>query len=297
MLDMVSNVAPIKATDTTGRQLSWLAERVEKGKQEPFVEIVAITPQIAQRLLELNDGNRPINERLIAEISADIEANLWVLNGETIIISRDGLLNDGQHRLEAVLRTQTTIQSAIMFGVSREARMTVDMGRQRTAGNFLAMTGATHSNAAAAIAKQLILYETGRYSHGSRTGSKPPPTKQEIRRYYARHRKPIVAALEMFANERFTRAAGLTPLGSSHVILTRLNMEEAAVFFTRILDGANLKPHDPILWLRSRFTDKSDRSEGYEKLELILRHWNAWRSGRKLSRTIKREGCYPTVLK
>jgi hypothetical protein len=300
MLDIVSNVAPLKPTDTTSRQLSWFAERVEKGKVEPFVEIVAITPEVAKRMLELNDGNRPLNERLLAEISADIEAGRWALNGETIIISKEGLLNDGQHRLEAVIRTQTTIQSAVMFGVEREARMTVDMGRQRTAGNFLAMTGATHSNHAAAIAKLLILFEKGKYSpsNGAAKDKLGTPTKQEIRRYYQIHRKRIIAAIDALAHEKFTRTVGLTPLAAAYVILTKLNLEEAAVFFARVLDGTSLKPHDSILWLRARFVaEQKKRLNPHEKLELILRHWNRWRSGSKVSRHITREGVYPVVQK
>lgn len=72
MLDMTTK-APAKATDTKHRELSWFADRVEKGRKAPYVEITTVTPTIAARLLEANDGNRPLNEKLVGEISADIE--------------------------------------------------------------------------------------------------------------------------------------------------------------------------------------------------------------------------------
>jgi hypothetical protein len=287
-------VPPIRPTDITARQLSWLAERIEKGKSGPFVEIVAITPEIAKRLLELNDGNRPINERLIAEISADIENNRWELNGETIVVSSVGLLNDGQHRLEAVLRTQKTIQSAIMFGVVRESRMTVDMGRQRTAANFLAMSGATHATHSASITKLLILFESNIYDAGR--GGVNNPTKQAIRLYYKNHRKEIIAAIDALKGEKFTRNVGMTPLAVAHIITNRANKEDAAVFFSRALTGVSIKQNDPILFLRQRFMEKNVGLRTHERLETLLRYWNAWKSGRKISKAIPREGAYPKVI-
>lgn len=294
----MTNIAPIRPIDTKHRELSWFSERVDKGRKEPYVEITTVTPQIAKRLLEANDGNRPLSEALISQIAADIEHGYWVLNGETIIVSKDGQLNDGQHRLEAVMRTERPVQTAIMWGVPREARLTVDMGKQRTAGNFLAMTGVTHSNHAAAVARLLINFNAGRFSSGASKGGYVAITKAEIRNYYGHNRKAISAALADTANHKFAKLVGVTPMAAAHVVLHRANQIEALVFFSRLLDGANLKPGDPILFLRDRlFASKKDRLRAFEKLELILRHWNSWRRGKKLSKAVQREGSYPKVEK
>lgn len=296
----MTNIAPICPIDTKHRELSWFSERVDKGRKEPYVEITTVTPQIAKRLLEANDGNRPLSENLIAEIAADIEHGHWVLNGETIIVSKDGQLNDGQHRLEAVMRTDRSIQTAIMWGVPREARLTVDMGRQRTAGNFLAMTGVTHSNDAAALSRILINYSAGRFSTGGgkNGGGYIAVTKAEIRSFYNQNRKAISAALGETVNHKFAKLVGITPMAAAHFILHKANYVEAVVFFARLLDGANLKQGDPILFLRERlFASKKDRLRPFEKLELILRHWNSWRRGKKLSKAVQRDGAYPKVEK
>lgn len=299
MLDMATK-APAKATDTKHRELSWFSDRVERGRSGPYVEITTVTPDIAKRLLEANDGNRPISEALVAEIVADIDHGFWVLNGETIIVSRDGKLNDGQHRLEAVARTGRPIQTAIMWGVPREARLTVDMGRQRTAGNFLAMNGVAHSTAAAAACKLLIQFNAGKYSTGGAQAKRGEAviTKADIRTYYNQNRKAVTAALGDTANNKFAKLVGVTAMAAGHVILHKTNNVEAVVFYARLLDGANLKQGDPILFLRERlFASKKDHLRPPEKLELILRHWNSWRRGKKLSKAVQREGAYPKVEK
>lgn len=294
----MTNIAPIRATDTKHRELSWFSEHVDKGRKAPYVEITTITPTIAARLLEANDGNRPISERLVSEIAADIEHGFWVLNGETIIVSKEGLLNDGQHRLEAVLRTGRSIQTAVMWGVSREARMTVDMGRQRTAGNFLAMDGASYGNYVATVCTTLIFHSLGQVQRVGLRAKVGAPTKQEIRDYYAKHKKAIDAAMQAVVNEKFAKLGGIAPIAAAHVLLHRKNEVEATVFFARLLDGANLKASDPILWLRSRLmAERKNWLRSTEKLEIILRHWNRWRAGAKCDRNIRTEHTYPEIAK
>lgn len=297
MLDITNLTAPLKATDTKHRELSWFAERVERAKIKPFSEIVPVTPAIARRLLEVNDGNRPLNGNLIAEICADIQIGYWSLNGEAIIVSRDGLLNDGQHRLEAICRTGETCESVVTFGVPRDSRMTVDMGRQRTAGNFLAMAGATYSNNSASVSKLLIEHRKGIFVRGG--GKKSVSlTKQDVRAFYGQNRKAIQNALAAVVNEKFSRIIGITSLAAAHVILTRANSTEAEVFFHRLLSGANLKETDPILWLRSRaVNERSNHLRPAEKLELILAHWNRWRKGDKMRQHYRRQGEFPVVVK
>jgi hypothetical protein len=298
MLQVVNgSAAPAKAPDTTHRELSWFAERVEKGRKEVFVEIVTITPAIAKRLLEANDGNRPLSERLVQEITADIEHGFWQLNGETIIVSKEGLLNDGQHRLEAIVRAGRPVQSAVMFGVPREARMTVDMGKQRSAANFLSMSGTACAGRAAAVARLLIFYSKG-VVRGSGNVASIGPTKQDVIAYYSKHKKEIQAALQELSTEQFVRVSGETPFCAAYVILRRVNPVESAVFFQRVCDGAGLKIHDPILALRSRMTnERKNRLYAGEKLEIILRHWNRWRKGAKVTQSIRREGSYPEIVK
>jgi len=286
----------VKETNLADRELSWLAQRVAKGRDAPFSEIATITSTIAKHLLEQNIDNRPLSEMQVNQIAHDIKAGHWELNGETIIVAKDGTLNDGQNRLAAVVQSGIPIQTAIMFGVSRSSRMTVDMGRQRSGGNFMAMQGIKYANETASATGLFLRYKAGIYATGGTKILARIFTKQDILAGYQLHEKQIKAAVALVANEKFAVLVGKQALATAHIILTAKNPVEATVFFARLMDGSNLKRNDPILWLRARLLDvRKERIHAYVKLELILRTWNAWREGKSLMRHIKVEGCYPEV--
>lgn len=290
-----SNIAHLAQNHREHNSLSWFADRVSRSQSGPFSEIATLTPAIAQRLLEANEDNRPINQRMVNEIASDIENGFWRLNGETIIVSREGLLNDGQHRLEAVIKTGKPIETAIMFGVERDTRLTTDMGRQRSAGNFLAMDKTANANNAAAVSKTLIEFNEGIYRQGG-TGGGRVPTKQEIRDFYLNNRKRVDNAVSFAIGDKFGRVAGITPVAAAYFLLHKANNAEAAVFFARMMDGANLKPNDPILWMRNRLmAEKKNWIRASEKLEIILRYWNRWRQGAKVTRQIALERSFPRI--
>lgn len=163
-------------------EMSWFHKHVTRGETEVFTEIADITPDIARRLLENNSDNRPINKGLVDAITRDISNGNWKMNGETVIVSKDGLLNDGQNRLSAVIAANRSIRTAIIFGLPRETRMTVDMGRQRRTSDFLAMGGVKNSTYIAATVTLYINFSRKRYANGGGVA----PTKQDMLTEYER---------------------------------------------------------------------------------------------------------------
>lgn len=271
------NIAHLHQEDTPNREISWFAQMVERGREALFTEVVSISPEIAERLLERNDCNRSTNERQIAAIAKDIANGLWQVNGETIIVSRDGQLNDGQNRLYAVIRAGITIETCVAFGASRESRFTVDMGRQRRAADFLQMHNVKYSHNVAAIVKQHQLYLHGIYRQG---GSGQFLTKQELLRAYEARAKEYDRATERAARGKQLKSYGASPIGAAYMILHAVNPLECNLFFDRIEDGVGLERGSAILAVRNKLSNTAKRLTGPEKLELLLRGWNAWREGR-----------------
>ena len=302
MLDTVTKT-PVKTSVQrlmevqVDRELSWLAERVKKGQAGVYAEVATITPAIANRLLEQNLDNRPVRPSRIEEISSDILASRWELNGEAIKVAKNGELNDGQHRLHAIVKANKPVQSMVIFGLQRNSRLTVDMGAQRTTGDFLGMEGAKYANVVASAAKLHNLYRRGYYGRGN--GGKATQaviTKQEIMAEYWRLERQFKSATDDLIPDPFLKKTALNSALTAHVILHGKNKEMAFFFFQRLIDGANLKPGDPILALRNRLmTIRDQRWTVNEKLELILRHWNAWRSKEKIKRGISLQRKYPIV--
>ena len=75
-----------------------------------------ITPQMAKALLESNTNNRRPKSPIIMRYASDMQKGLWKQNtAEFIKISKSGQILDGQHRLMAVIKSNTPI----IFQVAR----------------------------------------------------------------------------------------------------------------------------------------------------------------------------------
>src|SRR5690348_15979222 len=64
-----------------------------------------VTPAVAEVLLSMNIGNRPLIKGWVDDLTERIRRGAWKLTGEPIIVAREGILNDGQHRLHAVVES------------------------------------------------------------------------------------------------------------------------------------------------------------------------------------------------
>lgn len=271
--------------------LSWFSERVKRSQEKPFSEIATITPAIAKSLLDRNDANRKLNEKLVSKIADDIRSGRWELNGETVIVSKDGYLNDGQHRLNAVVLAEKEIETLIFFGATRDSRYTVDVGAVRTTGDFLGMEGVKYGTFVAAAARLHWAHRRHLYSYGAEIS----PTKQCVRAEYWSKAKSFDRAVESVYS-KFAMMVGFSALVCAYVILHDINATRAIEFFDKLVSGENLKRGDAILALRARMLEtREERMKAYQKLEMILRYWNAWRFDKPVGRAISLQGQYPKI--
>jgi len=133
--------------------------------QMTFV-VETITPEVAEEYLKKNltGRNRNLSQSTVASYAATMKRGEWKLNGESIKFDTDGVLTDGQHRLEAVKKSGCTIQALVVREVSPEAFATYDCGRSRTAGQIIGMQGIQNYNAVAVIVNSLYALRTNKMS-------------------------------------------------------------------------------------------------------------------------------------
>lgn len=257
----------------TRRATAWLNDRIAHAEKEgAFTETVILTPVLAELLLERNPNNRNVREKAVVSYATDIKNGDWAFNGESIKLSVEGLLNDGQHRCHAVIRAGRSIKTSIAFGLARETRMTVDQGAVRTAGNYLSMAGHSGSNHIAAIATMIWRYET-LGTLDSRSGS---PTKTQVSHVVEENPSisESLAAIPSGASIGRSRSV----LAFCHFLLAKRARIHADSFILRLCLGDGLTRKDPIFWCRERLMSDHKMRAG-EKAELILRTWNAYRRG------------------
>jgi len=272
------------------RAEEWLSERIMRGKSEAFAEVITMTPAIAAVVLSRNEANRPISRLNLDRIMNDIENGRWEFNGESVVLSEDGFLNDGQHRCLAVRETGRSIRTAVTFGAKRESRFTVDTGNARTVGNFVGMQGHADGNAVATVAQYVWLYRERnslRFSSDTRNGPSQKlrrPTKSEVLQV-------ANSFPDIHSNLSITKAsapAGRAVSAFCRWAIARKGGDAAcAVFFDQLSTGAGLRNDSPILYVRERLLGPVKGAHPHERAQLIIKAWNMYRRGETI-RTIER---------
>lgn len=291
----ISTMGGLTSALNTSRASRWLDARIKKGRNSIFSEVTQLTPELATLLLGANDGNRHLDKRSLRQYQTDIEEDRFVLNGEPIIVSDTGELNDGQHRCMAVIGAQKAIETIIVFGVPRETRLTVDEGKARTTGDYLSMDGIGDQNNVAATAAKLMEIAEHRKLV---TGNDRRPTKQQIREYALDHLDEIQRSLVFCKLNGHTRIGSLSLLATAHYLLSQIDQQDADSFIEKLIDGTGLGSRHPIWVAREKFADRKLRLNNNEKLKTIFTAWNHYRTKstvRQIYHSMKRTDKLPEI--
>lgn len=248
-------------------------------------DIERITPEIAKAMLMGNIDNRSVKTNLIDQYAGDMKAGRWQMTGQPIIFSDDGLLNDGQHRLLALIKSEATVTMMVTRGVPRESRSAIDIGKSRGAGDVLQMFHIPNGNNIAALAASVIAYErAGRKGRGS-------PNRVSKADIIARSRSDERLVYCDRLAQRFRDLVGRKqPAFARYVIPDGMKSD---MFFDSFADGAGLEHGHPVLTLRNWFLRNGRKNTDLAAIEAILRAWCAFRDGRSLA-ALKLLGEYPT---
>lgn len=276
---MAAEIAKLPTKPQAGT-VHWLNECVDRGKSEVFSEATTLNPGLAAVLLERNPDNRNIRQTKVLQYAADMRNGRWSFNGEPVIISREGLINDGQHRLRAMVEANFTAPMLFVFGVDRETRLTVDQGSARTAADFLGMEGVENSAAAAGIARIIIAVERER---GARLYRENEVTTTEVRMRAERDAKIADAARYAMSMHKYTKAfCPPSVVGSAFYMLNDVHPGDALEFMNRVCMGDGLSRNSPAYAVRDALLSLGRTSRG-PKLEVIFRGWVKHRAGEPLT--------------
>lgn len=290
--------APTKAqTEERRRMKVWLEDRIAASKKAPSAEVVTLTPVLAELLIERNTDNRPISAYNENTMMSDVAGGRFAFNGESIVVSSNGVLIDGQHRCQVVIKTRQSIQTVIVFGPKEEARYTIDIGRPKSAGNFLAMKGHKYANHLAAAARLVLIYRHNNNKNLSNGwGGAYSPTKTEVVDAVEQLRG-LETSLD-FVSPAPRSYGGKGFLAFTHYIITkRAGRNAADEFFGKLFDMSNLPKGDPILACGKRLPNlhSSGAAALTVKAELIFKCWNLWRNNAKVHDSVRLSGTLPKL--
>lgn len=241
---------------------------------------VLMTPSWAEQLLEKNTYNRAVKDSAVKTLARKMTDKDFPYTGEPIIVSKNGVLLDGQHRLLAVVMSGESVEMEFVDGVDERASVYIDTGIKRSTGDFLAMRGHAKAVNLGASARAAICYLQFNNLRVTIPSS------------------DIVAFIE--ANPRLVKlyertmpvASILPPAGVTAVaFLATLNSDNEAkmeAFLEGVITGANLSEGDARLSLRNAVTNARHRSVSRTNPSLnwvfvaSARAWNAFERNRPI---------------
>lgn len=136
------------------------------------VRIETVTPAVAQAWLNANKTNRKLRDGIVEQYAADMKAGNWTRCTAPIAFYEDGDLADGQHRLWAVVESDTSQQFTILRGLDRASGLNIDTGLARSIvdnGRISGLDqGLSYELVATARATALGVSSTGRLSNAAK---------------------------------------------------------------------------------------------------------------------------------
>ena len=249
-----------------------------------------ITPDDAQRILTEGSSNRPLNEKQIARHAFDMVNGLWEQTGEPIKFDDQGRLIDGQHRLNAVVKSRITIEFVVISGLSTKAQDTMDSGRKRSLSDQLSMRGYKNTNQMAAAITLLMSWDhTGKPSRVDFKSS----NLQSLR--WLENHSGIEASMAVsdLARRTVKYPGGLA--AAVHYRMSTISPANADFFWKVLGDGKSVSGTTTIVTLRERMIKAAIKKEGSAqrmsdvyRAALTIRAWNAWIEGRDLVKLVWR---------
>ncbi|PHR23599.1 MAG: hypothetical protein COA36_16845 [Desulfotalea sp.] len=260
-------------------------------------EVKDVTPKIAREMLSMNEINRNLNDRHVLFLSKEMKNGNWMFDGSPIKFSKDGLLLDGQHRLSAIIRSNTTQKFLIVIGISNDAFKVMDTGKLRSSADALNIKGVPSYTTVAACAKFILNNQKGRRWAG---GDEKTSTTEIITWY--ENNKEIIELIKDGSRLQslFSNIMTKAPIASWLYLFGEVDSKDASLFMNKLCTGLDLEINSPIFLLRKRLTE--DKINKYkipmkDKTALMIKAWNYHRLGKtpKFLRFSRNTETFPVI--
>lgn len=234
-----------------------------------------VTPELALEWLVDASENRRLRKGIVTRYARDMQEGRWYLTGEPVIFDRDGVLRDGQHRLNAVLEADVTVDLFVVRGVEPEAQRAMDRGIRRTAGDQIRFSGASGYYMHIAASTRLHVEVVQGYSRQT-------ISDQQLLDLYEADSEGWEKAGAWASRIRAAVGGSAGGYGLAYYLTAAVDRDAAHEFWSNLVELRFTGDEDPIKALHRALSRRST-SVGHElqldALNYCLRAWQRWRRG------------------
>lgn len=218
--------------------------RSQTGRSTKMIKLktVVVTPEIASKWLSTGGANRTLSQSHVDKLGRDMKANKWRLNGETVIISEEGKLLDGQHRCQASVQYNASFETVVVEGVAASAIHVINTGKPRSVAQILGMLGEADPIRLAAVAKAAQVALSG-------MENAPPLSITEVEKILRTH--PGVRWIMQQKDAASSLKTSVAPVLAGFALCYEKHPSEAERLWPAYTTGADLKSGNPLLALRN----------------------------------------------
>jgi hypothetical protein len=216
---------------------------------------------------------------MVEQYAQAMTDGVWKLNGDTIRFNGNGDLIDGQHRLNACIRSGIPFESYIVHGLEHEAFDTIDRGKPRSIADTFARQGHKHYNLLAATTRLLWLLKIGTLS-SLRTGAVRPDQANKIIKKNPKLHDFVEWTVSITNRSKLIRPALFCFLA---YVTSKKDEKKAKQFWASVVTAEELKRGSPAYLLHHRLVLNSS---SVAKLPvttiaaLAIKAWNLHQAGK-----------------
>lgn len=268
-----------------------------------------ISPGRAQELLATiaAGGNRHRSQAWVARLADMLKNEKFLEAGDTIRISWEGKLLDGQHRLAAIVDSGVGAWMIVVYDLDPKTQDVMDRNKRRSISDVLYIHEYNQPALRAAAVKWVIAIEEQKLVQAS----KAKDSARLEREVLPLSPDEALAAMEKYpklgesfrAGSLFKRSVVRYPpslaVGVHYLMSRRGGQEIADFFFEPLADGTGLEKGDPVWALREQILNQAKVSRKPPTLAYAswtIRAWNAWISGMSPKQFKHYPGSFPVML-
>jgi hypothetical protein len=260
-------------------------------KKQMVFPNIEMTPELASEFLRLNGRNRPVSDTFVKQYVKAMLDKRWIFNGDSIRISREGLIVDGQKKLLAVIESGCTQTFNVQTGLAPESFEVMDIGQMRSASDTLAVAGFPNYNVMAGAIKLILAYKSGQMKQQAQGSSRSVKFSNSDVREFAEGKmnKDLMNEATTYGNKFAYRAKFFSPstYAAFYYMMAEIDHDACLLFFEMLTSGENISSssYSSVWLLRKRLIEMMKSSMVFrtaDKYALLIKAWNYFKNNREI---------------